>query len=497
MANDRYRRRTFRSNPWKDKVRDVYSSLTELRAYDRMYGIVGRLGYSSAKKLWDDNPVIGGSVHPEDLRVMRRHERLPRRGSRLPASRRKRRLTYKMVDYDEQREGQRNPRAKFASHAATGDAVKVLVGEWVTQEFGPRGQEPRTVTLTGRPEGEVTYVNWQTGEFHVLWRNVSTMERGEVESLETVEMGDANTMDSMRIDQARRNPDDDYPEKTEPGDDDIVINDSEQEAFYAGKLIAETAIVDWDDLSRQIVGWMNRNKYWPDVWSQDDHGGWNLVTADVQRYARGERKPTHPPTRSERASEIRNKLRQTVRSNTGEPDQDYDHAFFDEIVRQLSKSGFKGAFHKEFDKYQGVYLSVPSIDTFWITDSYSTGKPERVRGEKWKKEELIDPEGYPVSSSRGDYFTLPKDHVFEGYLLRLLSFDGKWTEIEDPTVGDLPDILEVQRGPSFKKGSRIDVTIFSGEETGKTAAVVTTEAGDVDASELAAACKDILRNRKL
>lgn len=39
-----------------------------------------------------------------------------------------------------------------------------------------------------------------------------------------------------------------------------------------------------------------------------------------------------------------------VRPNTGEPDQDYDHAFFDEIVRQLDKAGFKGATHKEFDK---------------------------------------------------------------------------------------------------------------------------------------------------
>lgn len=371
-------KRSVRSNPWKDRVRTVYSSLEELKAYDRTYNIVERLGYGSARELWDANPIIGGSVHPEDLRVMRPGERLPRHGTHL------------------------HP--------------------------------------------------------------------------------------------ARRNPEDDYPEKTEPDDDDIVINDTEREAFYAGKLIAETRIVDWDELSRMIVGWMNKNKYWPDIWHQDDHGGWNLVTKDVHEYAKHR---AHRPTRSERVAEIRNKIRQTVRSNTGEPDQDYDHEFFDEIVHQLDKAGFKRAFHKMFDQYQGVYLSVPSVDTFWITDSYFTGKPERSQQEKWKKAQLIDPDGYQVSSSRGDYFMKPKDHVFEGYLLRLMSFDGKWTEIEDPKVSDLPDLLEVQSGPKFKKGTRIEVTIFQGEKSGKTAGVTSTEDGAVDASELTALCKAIIRTRKI
>lgn len=454
-------KRSVRSNPWKDRVRTAYSSLGELKAYDRVYNIVERLGYGSARELWDDNPVIGGSVHPEDLRVMRPSERLPRHGTRLPP--------------------------------------------------------------------------------------------------------------------ARGNPEDDYPEEAGPGDEDIVINDSEREAFYAGKLIAETREVDWDELSRRIVAWMDKNRYWPDVWHQDDHGGWSLVTADVHRYAK------FPPVkkwdrRLKRYVEVRSNTgepdqdqtkrisnsgsktgkfyraigwtrgvssgplalkdycerhagltkskfeskprrmsvtlqdgeprcpdcyeeamrydEKRVRSNTGEPDQDYDHGFFDEIVRQLAKAGFKGATHRQFDLYQGVYLSVPSVDTFWITDSYFTGKPERAGGERWKKAELVDPEGYPVSSSKGDYFTLPKDHVFEGYLLRLMSFDGKRKEIENPTVGDLPDIMEVQSGPKFKKGTRIEVTIFQGEKSGKTAGVTSTEDGAVDASELTALCKKILRTRK-
>jgi hypothetical protein len=59
---------------------------------------------------------------------------------------------------------------------------------------------------------------------------------------------------------------------------------------------------------------------------------------------------------------------------TGEPDQDYDHEFFDEIVRQLEREGFSGAKHREFDKYQGVYLNVPGVDTFWVSEVFFTGK---------------------------------------------------------------------------------------------------------------------------
>lgn len=56
---------------------------------------------------------------------------------------------------------------------------------------------------------------------------------------------------------------------------------------------------------------------------------------------------------------------------TGEADQDYDHATFDSIVDQLAKAGYPGARHREFDKYQGVYLVVPGVDKFW--SSYGGG----------------------------------------------------------------------------------------------------------------------------
>jgi hypothetical protein len=53
---------------------------------------------------------------------------------------------------------------------------------------------------------------------------------------------------------------------------------------------------------------------------------------------------------------------------TGEPDQDYDHAPFDHIVAELAKEGFEGARHREFDKYQGVYIHIPHADRFWVQD---------------------------------------------------------------------------------------------------------------------------------
>jgi len=72
---------------------------------------------------------------------------------------------------------------------------------------------------------------------------------------------------------------------------------------------------------------------------------------------------------------------------TGEPDQDYDHDFYDKIVEQLDAAGFPGATHREFDKYQGVYLNVPGIDKFWVRSVFVDNDgvnyvmvPEKDRG---------------------------------------------------------------------------------------------------------------------
>jgi hypothetical protein len=55
---------------WIDKVQNIYSSLVELEVYDRMYNITERCGFKNVKEMWDQNPVIGGSVNPKDFGIV-------------------------------------------------------------------------------------------------------------------------------------------------------------------------------------------------------------------------------------------------------------------------------------------------------------------------------------------------------------------------------------------------------------------------------------------
>ena len=41
---------------------------------------------------------------------------------------------------------------------------------------------------------------------------------------------------------------------------------------------------------------------------------------------------------------------------------------WDAVVAGLEKAGIPGARHREFDKYQGVYLNVPSVGKFWAKE---------------------------------------------------------------------------------------------------------------------------------
>lgn len=54
---------------WKSKLQNVYSSLEEFKSFCSLYKIHKRLGYSSMKKAWEENPTIQGSVNPSDLQV--------------------------------------------------------------------------------------------------------------------------------------------------------------------------------------------------------------------------------------------------------------------------------------------------------------------------------------------------------------------------------------------------------------------------------------------
>ena len=52
---------------WIARVRDVYTSPEELEGYDTIHNIARRCGFKSARSLWRANPLIGGSVNPEDF----------------------------------------------------------------------------------------------------------------------------------------------------------------------------------------------------------------------------------------------------------------------------------------------------------------------------------------------------------------------------------------------------------------------------------------------
>lgn len=56
---------------WTDKIQNVYSSYEEFVAYDEIYLISSRLGFTDREELWETNPMISGSTNPHDLRIVK------------------------------------------------------------------------------------------------------------------------------------------------------------------------------------------------------------------------------------------------------------------------------------------------------------------------------------------------------------------------------------------------------------------------------------------
>ena len=56
-------------NGWQARLHSIYSNYKEFCAFNSAYGIATRLGFSSAVIAWKANPVIQGSVNPEDLEL--------------------------------------------------------------------------------------------------------------------------------------------------------------------------------------------------------------------------------------------------------------------------------------------------------------------------------------------------------------------------------------------------------------------------------------------
>lgn len=56
---------------WKQRLRSVYDNdFEQFEVYNNAYNIAKRLGFTDAKDAWETNPMISGSVYPEDLRVV-------------------------------------------------------------------------------------------------------------------------------------------------------------------------------------------------------------------------------------------------------------------------------------------------------------------------------------------------------------------------------------------------------------------------------------------
>lgn len=49
------------------RLQDNYGSLEEFQDYDANYGLVKKLGYPDASTAWEANPVIQGSINPDDF----------------------------------------------------------------------------------------------------------------------------------------------------------------------------------------------------------------------------------------------------------------------------------------------------------------------------------------------------------------------------------------------------------------------------------------------
>ena len=174
---------------------------------------------------------------------------------------------------------------------------------------------------------------------------------------------------------------------------------------------------------------------------------------------------------------------------TGEPDQDYDHKFFDEIVKQLARAGFKGATHQEWDKYTGVYLKVPGVDRFWIKDYYSTGtRIDKNHKYEYADASLQDDDGGTYSADPGDYFMMEPDEVFEGQTLLMTKMDGTKEMIENPKKSDLPTNV-APKTFSYEKGTVTQYTIFVPENNNDEEIEVSDHNGKVDAYALIEYCK--------
>jgi uncharacterized protein (DUF2147 family) len=56
----------------KYRLRKPYANFEDFEMWSDIYGIASRLGFDSAKKAWDANPIVRSSVNPSDLEILQK-----------------------------------------------------------------------------------------------------------------------------------------------------------------------------------------------------------------------------------------------------------------------------------------------------------------------------------------------------------------------------------------------------------------------------------------
>ncbi|MBT9260175.1 MAG: hypothetical protein KM310_10575 [Clostridiales bacterium] len=73
-------------------------------------------------------------------------------------------------------------------------------------------------------------------------------------------------------------------EKFEPAPEDYVIYDAPGGGYDVGVIEGEFvgSFKDFDEALAAIRAKMDREKFWPNVWLRDDHGGMELLTSSPE-----------------------------------------------------------------------------------------------------------------------------------------------------------------------------------------------------------------------
>ncbi len=51
---------------WQGRLQDQYEDEEEFLSADAVYGLACRLGFDDATRAWHENPLVQGSVNPDD-----------------------------------------------------------------------------------------------------------------------------------------------------------------------------------------------------------------------------------------------------------------------------------------------------------------------------------------------------------------------------------------------------------------------------------------------